>query len=496
MQGKRKALFRAKSYINVRMLLRVIGWLLLTEALFMIVPCVVSVLNSESNFWKFLLCMGVTAACGAGMVSLKPKSREMGKREAILLTGMIWVILSFFGMTPFLLCGTHESVTDAFFETMSGFTTTGASVLNSLADVPKSILIWRCVVQWVGGLGIILFTLAVVPMLNYQGGMQLFNAEVTGITHDKLRPRVSFTAQSLWFVYIGLTTLLILLLNFSDMSFFDSVCYGLSTMSTGGFSTSDSSIVEEGSMYVKIIFTVFMFLGGINFSLIYKATRGDFRSSLTNDALRWYVAIILICYLLLCANVWSQGLVHEVDDLTIDPLFQAVSILSSTGLTEPDFHDWGPLATVVLIVMMVMGACAGSTSGGAKIDRFIILFKFIKNEFYKMMHPNAVTTVVINKKGTPSAVVAKTLAFLFLYIIVIMIGGSLLVVIGMPLKDSFFICLSAISNTGLGTDITGIQGNYNLVPDVAKWLLAFIMLVGRLELYTILLLFTPSFWKK
>lgn len=420
----------------------------------------------------------------------------MGKREAVVLTGLIWVILSMFGMLPFLICGTHLSVTDAFFETMSGFTTTGASVLNSLADVPRSILIWRCVVQWIGGLGIILFTLAVVPMLNYQGGMQLFNAEVTGITHDKLRPRISFTAQSLWIVYIALTTLLVLLLSFSDMSLFDAICYGLSTMSTGGFATSDMSISETSGLYVKLILIIFMFLGGVNFSLIYKAIHGQFRQAFKNDALKWYIIIIAVCYIILTLNLVLQGLVDSADDVTIDPLFQAVSILTSTGLTEPDFSDWGPIATILLIVMMMMGACAGSTSGGAKIDRFIVLFKFLKNEFYKMMHPNAITTVSINGKGTPQSVLMKTLAFLFLYVIVIVVGGAILALIGLPLKDSLFVSLSAISNTGLGTDITGISGNYYLVPDAAKWLLSFIMLVGRLELFTVLLLFVPSFWKK
>lgn len=489
-------IFKRRSFINIRMLLRVIGWLLLIEALFMCIPFVLGLCFQESESLQFLLSLAITAVSGIGLMSLKPRSKDMGKREAIILTGLIWVILSLFGMLPFIFCKTHLSVTDAFFETMSGFTTTGATVLNGLSDVPKSILLWRCIVQWVGGLGIILFTLAILPMLNYQGGMQLFNAEVTGITHDKLRPRISNTARSLWLIYIGLTTLLIFLLFFSDMSIFDSVCYGLSTMSTGGFSNNDQSVVQVGGLYVKIVLTIFMFIGGINFALIYKAISGDGKSIWRNDAFKWYIVIIVICYLLLCLNVILRGLVDSADDVTIDPLFQAVSILSSTGLTEPDFTDWGPLAVIVLIIMMVMGACAGSTSGGAKVDRFVILFKFLKNEFYKMMHPNSVTTVTVNGKGTPNAIVMKTLAFLFLYVIVILICGTLLVLNGLPLKDSFFVSLSAVSNTGLGTDITGISGNFALVPGVGKWILSFAMLTGRLELYTILLLFTPSFWRK
>lgn len=488
--------FKHKNYINVRMLLRVIGWLLMIECCFMVVPCLVGILYEESSWLPFLISIGITGGSAAVMMGLKPKSREMGKREAILLTGLTWVILSMFGMIPFLICGTHLSVTDAFFETMSGFTTTGASVLNTLHGVPHSLILWRCIISWIGGLGIILFTLAVVPMLNYQGGMQLFNAEVTGITHDKLRPRISLTAQSLWLVYIILTAVLIVLLSFSDMGIFDSVCYGLSTMSTGGFATSDQNINDWESLYIKTVMIVFMFLGGVNFSLIYKATTGHPKAALKNDALKWYIIIIFVCYLLLCLNLVITGRVHSWHDVTIDPLFQSISILSSTGLTEPDFSDWGPVAMVVLIVMMFMGACAGSTSGGAKIDRFLVLLKFIKNEFYKMMHPSAVTTVCINGKGMNYQIVQKVLAFLFVYVMVIMAGGVILVLTGLPLKDSFFCSLSAISNTGLGTDITGIAGNYSSVPDIAKWTLSLVMLTGRLELFTILLLFTPDFWKK
>lgn len=488
--------FRHKSYINFPMLLRVVGWLLLTEACMMLIPCITGLLYSEDTLWRFLLCAGITGVTGFSLMSLRPKSREMGKREAILLTSITWVILSLFGMLPFLITKTHLSVTDAFFETMSGFTTTGATVLNSLEDVPHSILLWRCLVQWVGGLGIILFTLAIVPMLNYQGGMQLFNAEVTGITHDKLRPRVSYTAKGLWMVYIILTIILIILLSFSKMNFFDSVCYGLSTMSTGGFSNSDMSLSDWDSTYIKTIMTIFMFLGGVNFALIYKGAHGQMRYLWKNDALKVYIVMVVICYSVFALTMLLNGLGHNVQDFTIDPLFQAVSILSSTGLTEPDFNDWGPIALIVLIIMMLMGACAGSTSGGAKIDRFIILFKFLKNEFYRLMHPSAIRTVCINGKGTPTNIVMKTLAFLFLYIIIIVVGGGALSLMGLPLRDSIFCALSAISNTGLGTDITGIAGNYALVPDMAKWLLAFIMLVGRLELFTVLVIFTRSFWRK
>lgn len=485
-----------KNYINFRILFRIVGWLLIIESVFMLAPCIVGLCFGEHSGWHFLLCIAITGGCGLGLFSLKPKTKDMGKREAIILTGLTWVILSAYGMLPFLLCGTHLSVTDAFFETMSGFTTTGASVLDSLEGIPKSILLWRCVLQWIGGLGIILFTLAVLPMLNYSGGMQLFNAEITGITHDKLRPRISFTAQGLWGVYIVLTLICIGLLCFSEMDVFDAICYGLSTISTGGFANSDTSTSEIGGLYVKIVLIAFMFMGGVNFSLLYKAVTGHIREAFKNEIIRWYIGIIIVFYLILTFNVWIQGLGHEAADFTIDPLFQTVSLITATGLVEPDFFDWGPIAVVLLIIMMFMGACSGSTSGGAKIDRFVVLFKFIRNEFYKLVHPNAITTVTMNGKGTPSAVLMKTLAFLFMYIIVVMIGGTVLSLTQLPLKDSIFITLSCVSNTGLGTDITGINGNFAMISDFAKWWLSFLMLVGRLELFTILILFFPSFWRK
>ena len=488
--------FRKRSYINFLMLLRVIGWLLMIEAAIMVVPCIVGMFYGEGSALAFLLCIAITGLTGFGLTCIRPKSRDMGRREAILLTGMTWVILSLFGMLPFLLCGTHFSVTDAFFETMSGFTTTGASVLDTLEGVPHSILLWRCIAQWIGGLGIILFTLAVVPMLNYQGGILLFNAEVTGITHDKLRPRVGNTSKGLWLVYIVLTVALILLLSFSDMNFFDALCYGLATMSTGGFGNNDMSLGAWNSVYIKIVLTIFMFLGGVNFSLIYKCVFDQWTGLFKNSALKAYLWIIGVAYAIFTVNILIRGIGNSVEDFTIDPMFQAVSILSSTGFTEPDFHDWGPVSIVALVIMMIMGACAGSTSGGAKIDRFIILGKFLRNEFYRKMHPNSIRTVVMNGKGTPNTILMGTLAFLFMYIIVIIVGAIALMLCQLPLKDSLFCALSAVSNTGLGTEITGVAGNYSTVPTAAKWILSYLMLVGRLELYTVLLIFTPGFWKK
>ncbi len=488
--------FKRRQYINFPMLLRVIGWLLMIEAGFMTIPLAAGFIMDDRGGWAFLTSILITLLAAVILMSLHPKSRDMGRREAILLTGLTWVILSMFGMLPFLIAGTHLSFTDAFFETMSGFTTTGVSVLPTLEGVPKSILLWRCIEQWIGGLGIILFTLAVVPMLNTQGGMLMFNAEVTGITHDKLRPRVSYTAKSLWLIYIILTAVLVILLTISDMDFFNALCYGLSTMSTGGFATTDQTVADLHNLYIKIVMTIFMLIGGISFTLVYKLMHGQFKSAFRNDALRWYLYLIGGGYVLLTFSAWISGRITEWDDVVIDPLFQAVSIISSTGISEPDFSLWGPLASIVTVVLMLIGACAGSTSGGAKVDRILILFRFLKNEFYKLMHPSAVTTVCINGRGTSYFVVQRVLAFLFLYILVIIGAGTLLSVLGVSVEDAFFSVACAISNAGMGDNPTGMTIDYSVMPKTAKWILSGVMLVGRLEIFTILLIFTRTFWKK
>lgn len=478
------------------MLLRTIGWLLMVLSGFMIFPLVTALIYGDSEFKPIFLSIIITLLSAVGLMSLKPKSKEMGKREAIMLTSLIWIILSLFGMIPFLLCGTHESVTDAFFETMSGFTTTGASVLVSLEKVPHSLLLWRCLLQWIGGLGIILFTLAVVPMLNNKGGMLMFNEEVTGITHDKLRPRVSNTAKTLWGIYICLTLTCILLLWLSSMNLFEAICHGLSTMSTGGFSTSDMSVRDWNSPYIIIILTVFMFIGGVNFNLIFSAAHRDWKIIKKNDAFNWFCRVIIFGYIVFTVSIIGKGHVHSWQEVTIIPLFQSVSILTSTGLVVPHFNHWGSVPYIIMLIFMVIGGCAGSTSGGAKIDRFIIFFRFLKNEMYRTMYPSAVKTVTVNGRGTSYVIVMKVLAFIALYFLVIFIGGFLLTVLGVPFDESFFYSLSAISNAGIGTEVQQGVSCFSMIPDAAKWILSFVMLTGRLELYTILLLFTPAFWKK
>lgn len=486
-----------RRFINFAMLLKIVGWLLMIEAGFMLVPLVTSYIYREHDFAPFLLTTLLTFAVGDMLTTLiRPRTKVMGKREGFLLTASVWVVFSFFGMLPFLIGPPWITVSEAFFESMSGFTTTGASIINDIDHLPHGINIWRCLMQWIGGMGIILFTLAVLPSLNSSSGVHMFNAEVTGITHDKLRPRVSSTAKQLWGIYLSLTIILVVLLCLGPMNFFDSVCHAMSTMSTGGFSTRDASIGAWQSDYIHIVVTIFMFLGGVNFSLIYYLMIGRPRIAWRNEIFRWYVIVVIIGTALLMLLLLAKYKNPTMDNLFIDPLFQTVSTITSTGYTVTNFEQWGAFAMMLMIVYMFFGACAGSTSGGAKLDRVVTANKFLRNEIYRCIHPNIIKGVSISGKVLPMDVVSKALAFLGLYLTIIVVGALILTCLGLPFFDSVFSSFSCTGNTGLGSGITGYGGSYDIVPPLGKWVLSGLMLTGRLEIFTILIILTPAFWKR
>ena len=486
-----------KPLINIAQLLRIIGLLMIFEAFFLIIPTLTCVYYGEKDWIPFGGTTILTAVIGILMLSrIRPRTGHMSKRDGFLLTALVWIVFSIFGMLPFLTCSTPLSISDAFFESMSGFTTTGASVLDNVSGMSHGILLWRAMMQWIGGMGIILFTLAVVPMLNHSGGMQMFNAEVTGITHDKIRPRISQTAKSLWTVYLTLTVILVLLLWAGPMDFFDSICHAFGAISTGGFSTESFGIVAYHSDYVKIVLTIFMFIGGVNFALIYKTVSGNTRAIRHNDVLRAYVMTIAIFYVLFAITIISRGQCNSWQDITINPIFQIVSTITSTGYSSVNYEAWGPFVLALMFVLMFTGACAGSTSGGAKIDRMLYLIKNCRNEIYRCIHPNAILSVRINGKVINPDIVSKVIAFLCIYMLLIVTGGLTLSAFDVPLIDSFFSAFSCISNTGLGAGVTGYGSSYEILPDAAKWVLSLLMLIGRLEIFTVLLLFTRVFWRK
>lgn len=488
----------SKSRVNLAMLLRVVGWLLMIEAAFMLFPLLTALIYKEDDWLAIAVSAAVTAVTGLSTTSfVKPARSSMGKREGFMLTALTWVVFSLFGTLPFIFGDCDISLTDAFFEAMSSFTTTGASTLSSVESLSHGLLMWRAVMQWIGGLGIILFTLAVIPMLNQQGGMQMFNAEVTGITHEKIRPRVSQTAKGLWMVYILLTTALFLLLWVGPMTGFESLCHSMSVMSTGGISTSDSSIEAWNVPYVKIVMIVFMFIGGVNFSLIYRSGTGDFKSALKSRVLRVYCYVIVGATLLTVGCIlMSHPAAVTVESILIDPLFQVVSMITSTGYTLDIFPSWGPVVILVMLLLMLSGGCAGSTSGGAKIDRFIVLFQHCRNEIERCLYPNAILSVRTGSRVVNRDLVSKSIVFLCLFVMIIVATTTFLTATGAGISHSFMLTMVAITNSGISLPDYIANTDFYNISDLGKWVLSLVMLVGRLEIFTVLLLFMPSFWRR
>lgn len=486
------------SEINFRIVARVIGFLLCFEALFMLLPLGVAIYYNESDIFAFLITIAITAAIGLfSLLLFKKHSNQMGKREGFLIVSTSWVFFSLFGMLPFLIHGDIGNVTDAFFETISGFTTTGATILDDIENLPHGMLFWRSLIQWLGGMGIILFTLAVLPMLNSGGGIQLFNAEVPGITHDKLRPRISETAKRLWGIYLSITTLLVILLVLGPMNFFDAVCHAMTTTATGGYSTKQNSIAYWDSAYIEYVIIIFMLISGINFSLVYHTALGDYKKLLQDEEARWFLLVVLLATAAIAGGLFVSGQIYGGIEPTIrTALFQVSSCITTTGFATADFTKWGSFFSVVIFCIMFFGACAGSTSGGAKTIRMVVVLKNTANEFFRHLHPNAIVPVRINRRVISYDLVSKILAFLFVYVLVLAISALILSALGLTFEEAFGCTLSCISNVGPGFGRMSSDFSFEMIPTLGKWVLSFDMLVGRLELFTVLILFTPYFWKK
>lgn len=486
-----------RAILNYKLLMRVMGWLLGIESCFMLVPFIVSLCHNDGEALAFGVTIGVTAAGALVLSFLTPRPlHDMKKRDGFLLTALVWVVFSFFGMIPFMLEPIGLDLCSAFFETMSGFTTTGVSLLPGFEPLPPSLVVWRSMMQWIGGMGIIIFTLAVLPMLNNSGGVQMFNAEVTGITHDKLRPRVSSTAKGLWGMYMSFTAICILMLWAGPMDFTQSLCTAFSVMSTGGYATQELDIATWNSTYIELVVMLFMFLGATNFTLLFGFLSGRYKALWSNDVFRFFCWAILVLFVLIVINNVLTGNVTCVKDVTLYPLFNIISVMSSTGYVVGNLTGWGPFVLSLMLIMMFFGACAGSTSGGAKLDRLLYLLKNTNNELYRGIHPNSVLGINMNGRIVPAETVNKVIAFLSLYVIVIALGTVVLTATGMPLYDSFFSSFACMSNAWVMQGATIYGGTFEILPDIAQWTLSVLMLTGRLEVYTVVLLFTPHFWTR
>ena len=483
--------------INFPKQLTVLGQLLIFEACFMVIPLVVCIFLMESDWLPFFITIIATALTGCALKFLiKPQSESLGRKDGSMITCMVWVMFSIFGMLPFILGSSNLNISEGFFETMSGFTTTGATVIRDIESCSKGLVLWRALTQWIGGLGIVLFTLAIIPSLNNSKGIFMFHAEVSGITHDKIGARISNTAKTLWSLYSIITIILILLLWIGPMNFFESVCHAFAAISTGGYSTHNNSIAAYDSFYIKLVLTVFMFIGGVNFGLIYVACKGYFRQLWKNDVLKSFILLIGLNYVLTLISIFHSGDFRGWQSVTIDPIFHIVSAMTSTGFGAGNFETWGELCLVLTIIMMYFGACAGSTTGGAKLDRLVYLFKNFKIEIKRAVSPRSVKAIRINDQIITPEHTNEIIAFLLIYTGLILFGGILLSAFDFPIVDAFFSSISCVSNNGLGSGVTGVSGSYDFLPNIGKWVMSFLMLAGRLEIFALIILLSPAFWRK
>ncbi len=480
--------------VNIQMITRVIGFLLIVEGLFMFSGIPFALYYCDQCY-SLIYAGAITVACGGilMLLALNPRNRNIGKREGYIIVSITWVVISLFGTLPYLFSGAISSFTDAFFETMSGFTTTGASILTDIESVPRGILFWRSLTHWIGGMGIIVLSVAILPVLGI-GGMQLFVAEMPGIQPDKLHPRITQTAKRLWGIYLLLTVAETLLLLGGGMDLFNALCHTFGTVATGGFSTQNASIANF-SPFIQYVIIIFMILAGTNFTLHYFALHGRFQRVWKNEEFRKYIYLLFIVTVILTVSLILMS--HEEFELAFrESLFQVVSIVTTTGYVSADYLLWPGILWMVIFLLMFVGGSAGSTGGGIKVVRQLLLFKNSGMELKRLVHPNALIPVRLNGKAVNQEIIFKVMAFFLIYIIIFAFGTLVMSMLGLDFETAIGASVATLGNIGPGIGDVGPTGNYAAIPLFGKWFLSFLMLLGRLELFTVLIILTPAFWKK
>jgi len=472
------------------------GFLLFIEAGFLSLCIALSVFYEEPDLPAFILSTLLTIAVGIPLsYAGKDAERKLSRKDGYVVVTFAWIIFSIFGMLPYYISGYIPNLTNAFFETMSGFSTTGASILDDIESLPHALLFWRSMTQWIGGMGIVIFTIAVLPIFGV-GGIQLFAAEATGPKFDKITPRIDVTAKWIWAIYIVLTITETLLLMLGGLSLFDSVCHAMSTTATGGFSTKQDSIAAFHSPYVEYVITIFMFLSGINFSLLYLLfLKGSIKRLLGDSEVRWYVKTVLMFTTIITIGLLISSPMG-LEEAFRKSSFLVVSLQTTCGYVTDDYMLWAPPLWMLTTIITYCGACAGSTSGGTKCIRAVIVARIAKNEFMHILHPNAVLPVKVNGTSVSSTTKNTVLAFFVVFVLLVFLGWFVMMIIGLDFDDAYSVVISSLANVGPGIGMCGPSFSWNALPDAAKWLSIVYMLIGRLELFTVLLLLNPTFWKK
>lgn len=485
--------------LNYKLICATLGLLLFFEAGFMTISTAVSAFYAEDDLNALFISTCITALT-AGILFFCFKGKEgtknfqLKKREGYFIVAFVWVIFSIFGSFPFYLSGYIPEYTNAFFETISGYTTTGATILTDVEALPHGLLFWRCITQWQGGMGIIVLSLAVMPIFGI-GGMQMYAAEVPGPTKDKLSPRVTQTAKLLWGLYASITVFEAILLYIAGMTPFDAICHAFSTLATGGYSTKNASVAYWNSPFIDYIISTFMIIAAINYTLLYSALRGSVKKFFQNEELKYYLIIgFSISLIIVGYNLPSKGFISE-EDIRVS-VFTTFSLMTGTGFALCDHCTWAPFLCILLTIAMTFGGCAGSSCGGIKTVRIVLLIKNSYYEFKRLLHPNAVIPVKFNNKVVAPTIVTNILAFIVLYALTIMVGILIFLFIGVNVEEAVGAAITSVSNVGPGLGESGPAGNFAHFPVAAKWVMSFFMLAGRLDIFTVLFILSPSFWRR
>jgi trk system potassium uptake protein TrkH len=493
--------------LNIRIILHLMGLLLLCNGGFMFLAAIVSVLYRDGVTMQIALAAMVTLISGTmAMFLTRGHKKEVQRKEGYIIVTFGWLVMSASGMLPYLFSDSIPDVTNAFFETVSGYTTTGSSILDDIEILPEGILFWRSLTHWIGGMGIIVLAIAILPLLGI-GGMQLFAAEAPGPASDKLHPRITDTAKRLWYIYLGYTLAETLLLKLAGMSFFDAINHALATLSTGGFSTKNASVAYWSDQpLIQYIIILFMFLAGSNFVLSYFAFKGKIQKILHDEEFRYYSIFIILLSVLAAFVIYFKANVPISDYHPMvlgagesafrHALFQVIAVVTTTGFVTADFTAWTPFLTVFFFGLMFAGGSAGSTAGGIKVMRHILIIKNGILEFKRTLHPSAIIPVRYNSKTVTEHIVYNIVAFFVLYMLLFIIGALVLGILGLDFESAIGGAASSLGNVGPAFGSLNPLSNFNALPDLGKWWCSFLMLAGRLELFTVLILLTPYFWKR
>ena len=479
-----------------RYILNTVGVLILFFGGTMVLPLAFDLYAMDRSLMPLVEAMGITLVCGTALMALfrHEKTDTMSQREGMAIVSLGWTAIGLFGALPFYLSDASFFFVDAFFESVSGFTTTGSSILTDIEGLSPGLLVWRSFIQWLGGMGIIVLSIAILPFLGV-GGMQLYKAEVPSPVPDKLKPRIRDTALILWKVYALFTVAETLLLMIGGMTFFDALNHAFTTMPTGGFSTKNASVAHFDSGYIDIVITVFMLLAGINFSLHYQLLKGRPLAFWKDSECRFYLAMCLILTLVVGADIYRTVYADAGQALRY-AAFQVVSIVTTTGYATADYELWPGMSQIIIFLCMFVGASAGSTGGGMKCLRIMLCFKYCYKELFSMIHPRAVTRIKIGGKTVPEDVVRSVLGFLVLYMVLFALSTILLAGTGVDFVTALGAVAATIGNIGPGFGMVGPVDNFAQIPYWGKWLLSWCMLLGRLEIYTLIIVVVPEFWRK